>query len=81
MLRANLFKGILTFDDVARLFDDDGIAPEEAVRRFHAWGTRLVCLTLGTAGSTAAIKLGQVGPLSEAIAPETLYRDCEPGEV
>ncbi len=120
-------------DDVARLFDEDGIPPQEAVRRFHAWGARLVCLTLGAEGSFvswdygqrqarvaarratvadatgagdaywagfltawldghapdtcadagsafAAIKLGQVGPLTEAIAPTALYEDGTIGE-
>ncbi len=119
----------LSDDDVARLFDDDGIAPEEALRRFHDWGARLVCLTQGATGSLvswdhgnarahvaahtvtvadatgagdaywagflsawldghmpprcacagsrlAALKLGTVGPLSKAIAPETLYENC-----
>ena len=120
-------------DDVARLFDEDGIAPSEAVRRFHAWGACLVCLTLGAegslvswdygdrqtrvaarrttvadatgagdaywagfltawldgyapdtcarAGSTfAAIKLAQVGPLAEAIAPTVLYEPSKPSD-
>ena len=112
-------------DDVARLFDEEGIPPPESVRRFHEWGARLVCLTLGAEGSFvswdhrqqqahvaahhatvadatgagdaywagfltawldghapdtcahagsafAAIKLGTVGPLSEAISPDVL---------
>ena len=119
----------LSQDDVARLFDDDGIAPDEALRRFHDWGARLVCLTQGAAGSLvswdrggarahvaarsmtvadatgagdaywagclsawldghapdrcacagsrlAALKLAAVGPLTEAITPETLYEEC-----
>ena len=120
-------------DDVARLFDEDGIAPDEVIRRFHTWGARLVCLTQGSAGSLvswqygrakahvaarsmtvadatgagdaywagflsawldghppdrcacvgsrlAALKLETVGPLSETIAPETLFEECEAGE-
>ena len=47
-------------DDVARLFDDDGIAPDEALRRFHDWGARLVCLTQGAAGSLVSWAYGSV---------------------
>ena len=115
----------LSDDDVVRLFDEEAILPTEAVRRFHDWGARLVCLTLGAQGSfvswdrgqqqahvaarhatvadatgagdaywagfltawldghapavcadagsaLAALKLGTVGPLSEAISPDML---------
>ena len=50
----------LSEDDVVRLFDDNGIAPEEALRRFHDWGARLVCLTQGAADSLVSWDHGRV---------------------
>ena len=38
-------------DDAERLFGTAGLGDAETVARYHAWGARLVCLTLGPEGA------------------------------
>jgi len=48
----------ISLDDVARLFEDEHISEENAIRHFHGWGAELVCLTLGKQGSIVSSQHG-----------------------
>ncbi len=49
----------LSLDDIARLFDDPGMSPRNAISVFHEWGAKLVCLTRGEQGSLVSWNNGE----------------------